>query len=398
MKINVSKEDFLSSVSLKDGEIQLTDIKHKIISFEQLSCYPRALPMQQPLSGVTVAERIWHILCQPNIMKSRAEDLSSEAVEKYIKKITLAVDKGNPVPLVFIGLPFKARQNPLKTNRRTPDLGELFMLRRLLDISMTVRQVYTPGIQWTVVLEGEAYRNLFGVSKDEVAEYRKVIEEFILRLNGTGDILLSDLACLSAKYDNLDERVGSIYQELKNLHNSNQTVSAEFATIYWTMRNSMNTQNCSSEELYYLSCDDCSPDWPMKIQTLWHDIAERALDVTLRYLAFNKVKNNIGRSGQGLITDSYPDHCYVSITPKVDRYAFYPLSKGTKFFPHHGVPILVGKRNGFVKVVFLVDIATKKNNYRAVYIDADQEQKPFFYQQMENHNGYQLSGGWNYGY
>ena len=164
--------------------------------------------------------------------------------------------------------------------------------------------------------------------------------------------------------------------------------------MLWTMRQSVDLRACSTEELYYLAADELPTAAPAAIQELWREVNAKAAALTCRYLAMNQAKNVVGPTGKGIVQEAFPAACYVSITPKVGRYAFHALSPQTRFLPHHGVPVLVGKRNGYVRIAYLVDVLSKPNQYRAVYVAEDQEQRPFFYHQVQNGRANHCNGGW----
>src|SRR4030042_2746360 len=74
---------------------------------------------------------IFDLLSDPRIRRGDGV-LYDQARKDYLAKIECLVTKSRPLELVFLGFPFKCH-NPIETVRRTPDLGELAFLLRLLD-------------------------------------------------------------------------------------------------------------------------------------------------------------------------------------------------------------------------------------------------------------------------
>ena len=394
MKLYIGKEEFLKRVNVRDGKLQVDGLVRKDINLDQI-LYPLR-PLAPLPDNNSVADKIWEKLNDQSIRKGNTTNLSDKKVDEWRNKIAQFVTKDQPIKLVFIGFPFKANLNPLKTNRCLPDLGELYFLRRLAEIDFTVRQVYAPGIKWIVLTEGDAYRGLFDIAADEVVTYQEVVRMFVSRLGMNENISFHSLAKLLSQYPNFVPKTLEIEERLNTLYNNYpKELPAEFHTMLWTMRQSIDWRSYSVEELYYLTADELPTDAPIAIQDIWQTLTARAVKITSKYLAINQAKNMVASNGGSIVEEVYHDACYISVTPKTGRYAFHAVSQHSRFLPHHGVPVLVGKRNGYVRIVYLIDIISKPHLYRAVYVSEDQENLPFFYSQQQNgksNNGY--TGGW----
>jgi len=131
--------------------------------------------------------------------------LFTEVKERYLRQIDFFVRQNLPIELVFLGFPFKCH-NPIETMRRTPDLGELAFLLRLLDINMTLKQIYPPGVNFTVLTEGKVYKDLFGATNEEVERYQVRLAEFVSGLGAGKSIFLVDLAEVYARDSEFERR------------------------------------------------------------------------------------------------------------------------------------------------------------------------------------------------
>src|SRR5207244_2692771 len=99
--------------------------------------------------------------------------------------------RGDPIRFVVIGFPFKM-PNPLKTNRRCPDLGEAVFLGQMHRMTQAITGWYAPGARWTVLTEGTAFRHLLDIDETEVTAYRAGVEQLATGL-GTDWIEFLDL-------------------------------------------------------------------------------------------------------------------------------------------------------------------------------------------------------------
>jgi len=393
MKLYIGKEEFLKRIKVQEGRLLIESLSRKDISLSQV-LFPLR-PLVPASAHGSIPDRVWAILNDPIIRKGNVIDLTEEQANLCKTKIDRFVRADKPIALAFIGFPFKANLNPLKTNRHLPDLGELYFLRQLARISLTVQQVYSPGVRWIVLTEGEAYQELLDVPTEEVAAYQRTIHEFATILGMTDYVTFQSLAQLCARYDYFPEVALKLEEQLYwDYRNEPGKLPREFHTMLWTMRQSMDLRSYSAEELYYLADDEQLVEAPAAIRELWKQVTTRAALVTCRYLAFNQAKNMAATNGGSIVEEAYPEACYVSITPKLGRYAFHALSQHSRFLPHHGVPVLVGKRNGYVRIAYLVDILSKPHLYRAVYVSEDKEQLPFFYHQQQSGKANHANGGW----
>ncbi|XXM90606.1 L-tyrosine/L-tryptophan isonitrile synthase family protein [Clavibacter nebraskensis] len=84
-----------------------------------------------------------------------------DASGDVLRRVADAIRCGRPVKVVlpsFAGRP----HNPAAHRRVAPDLGELYALQLLKNISDAVSVVYAPGVLFTLVLDGRAYRPFYG--------------------------------------------------------------------------------------------------------------------------------------------------------------------------------------------------------------------------------------------
>ncbi len=293
----------------------------------------------------------------------------SRVQDDYKQKIAKFVRKQEPVRFVFQGLPFKCH-NPVETLRQTPDLGELATLQRLMDINETIKQIYTPGVKYTILTEGRSYKNLFGATQSEVETYQSRCECFA-KLVDQGNVI--------QQIDFLD-LVGDKSKFLEDCKAQESLVSDEETEHFVPVmtRSLPIINNVAFEDL--LAVFGYGRD-AVNLTSFEKDFAlyihEAAKDLAIKYLAIQKVKKKLD-----VVASNFPDSLYVSTTTKQDRYSFHPIHKRTRLFAHHGVPVLGSDK---VDIIYFAEIITNPEIYTAVYCQGDIEDAPFYFLKGKQH-------------
>lgn len=317
-----------------------------------------------------VPERIFSLLMNPIIRRGDGFVFSNVQAECR-QKISKFVSKNEPIQFVFQGFPFKCH-NPVETLRRTPDLGELANLQRLMDINETVKQIYPPGVTFTVLTEGSTYKNLFGASQNEIDVYQERCEYFSSLIGASGRIefidflnLIGDRKKFLESCEQEENRISDkeIEQFIPVMMRSLPIISGvsfeDLLAVFGYGTNVSNLTNFEKEFGLY--------------------IKDAAKDLAIKYLAIQKAKRNFD-----VIGSYFPDCLYVSTTSKQDRYSFHPIHRKTRLYPHHGVPVLGSDR---VDIVYLGEIVSNPEIYTAVYYDKDIENAPFYFLKGKQHIG-----------
>ncbi len=315
-----------------------------------------------------VPEHIFSLLMDPIIRRGDGLIFSNVQTECR-QKISKFVLKNKPIQFVFQGFPFKCH-NPVETLRRTPDLGELASLQRLADINETVRQIYPPGVKFTVLTEGGTYKNLFGASQNELEIYQKRCEYFSELIGGSNCIKFIDFLDLVEDGKKFQEycvreekgiSTGEVEQYIPVMMRSLPIISkVPFEDLLAVFGYGINVNNLTTFEKEF---------------GLY--IKNAAKDLAIKYLAIQKVKKSFD-----VIGSHFPDFLYVSTTSKQDRYSFHPIHRKTRLYPHHGVPVLGSDR---VDIVYLGEIVSNPEIYTAGYCDEDIEDAPFYFLKGKQH-------------
>lgn len=326
-----------------------------------------------------VAEEVWRVMNDQRFAKSRRQDLSAQA-PSYIELIHRAVRKGEPVKFAIILFPFKIWRNPLKTNRQTPDFGELATLNQLASLCYAIKHKYAPGARWTILTEGEAYQELFGIPDGEFRAYLDGIRRFVTQLGEDSLFEFMPLSGVMSAFPDLPRHQARRLQALDELWANG--LPSKYADYYWTFFTSQDVRDVDPETLKRLYGNGKknglpSPDDLTQAErSVFNRIDAEASRMMRWYLAYNQAKHDVGDGGA--IQTLFPDHLYISVTDKPGRYTLHPLNNRTRLFPHHGVPVLSG-RHGAVSIQWLYGVQSRPDRIRPVYLQGDSENLPFYY-------------------
>lgn len=348
--------------------LEINNINRKnILNIDGLLRDPKIL---LPVGDIDIdkPEQIFNLLMDSVIR--RGDGLIFANVQDELKKqISKFVSNNEPIQLVFQGFPFKCH-NPIETLRRTPDLGELATLQRLVDINETIKQIYPIGMKFIALTEGKTYQNLFGASTNEVLIYQNRLSDFAKTIGAKDLITFVDFMDLindqTAFFEECKEEERSIREE----------EIKQFVPVM--MRSMPIIEEVALENLFavfgygenYSNLTGFEKDFSLYIQ-------EGAKDLAIKYVAIQKVKKKFN-----LIGFNFPNAIYVSTTAKQDRYSFHPIHKKTRLYAHHGVPVLGSDK---VDIIYLGEILMDSDIYTAVYVSDDIENAPFYFLKGKQH-------------
>ena len=326
--------------------------------------------------GGALSGGIVDILMHPSIRRGSSA-IYREAINDCGTRISKFVEKDKPIEFVFQGFPFKCH-NPFETLRRTPDLGELAFLKRLLDINETIKQLYSPGVKFTVLTEGKSYKDLFGASDKEIALFTKVCREFCRKLKAEKIVNFVDFMDLLDDPQRFSTLCTIEEGRLRDRQSSGFMDEEVEQFISVMMRSLPYIQDVTYKDLLSVfgknkALTALSDNQLELLEALSNDAKELAI----RYLAIQKAKGDLN-----VIGSKYPDYIYVSTTAKRNRYSFHPIHRRTRLYPHHGVPVFGSDK---VDVVFLGEVISNSDKYTAVYCDDDIEDAPFCFLKGKQH-------------
>lgn len=133
------------------------------------------------------AEQIYEILNQhrltydidrysDNPIFDRAEQRIT-GVHECIKNIVRLITDNRPLPMVFVGFPFKSPNHEKKTIGDLPDMAERRSLHYVQEILNNIKSVYTPGARLTIICDGIPFAEFFGVQKNTILCYEQALKQ-----------------------------------------------------------------------------------------------------------------------------------------------------------------------------------------------------------------------------
>ena len=314
------------------------------------------------------AEDIFSVLFNPAIR--RGDGIIYDSVKQdYVQKINYFMQRDEPIEFVFLGFPFKCH-NPLETPRRTPDLGELAFILRLLDIDATVQQIYPPGIHFTVLKESNVYKDFFGAKEEELEKYENRLEDFITALGGIKKIVLVDLMAVCLCIPVFEKTRKEIEKSLNLGHG--KEVEKQIQALIPVMKRSLPITSGIPIDDLVVVFEKTKTFLPTAFQErLKQYVMAESRRLALRYLAFQEAKRLLE-----VVQKSFPEKLYVSTISRPDRYRFHPIHRRTRYLPHHGVPVLESEK---VDIVFFSEVIKNSGIYSAVFCQDDIEDAPFYF-------------------
>lgn len=351
------------------------------VSRKEDGCVSRFYRSGRPLvelgaSGDSLPEKIFELLSHQSIRRGKS-DLYDQTRKDYLKKMDFFTDHNLPLEFVFCGFPFKCH-NPIETVRRTPDLGELSFLLRLMDIDATVRQIYPPGVKFTVLTEGNAYQDFFGATSEEIQSFNKRIDRLVKDLNAEEKIDFIDFLSVCQQSSDFKKQCSEEEEGLQEKQEEEAVHRKIKALIPVMIRSLPIVENVPLDDLFQVYDYGLSSQNLSGFQREFRDyLLEGAKDLTIRYLAFQRAKTKLD-----VIRQAFSQKLYVSIVPKPSHYSFHPIHRRTRLFPHHGVPVLGSDR---VDIVFFKEVVQNPDIYVAVFSDDDIEQAPFYFLKGKQH-------------
>lgn len=321
------------------------------------------------VSGSATANDIVGVLNHPRFRKGREADVL-DPLGDALRKIDRVVRTGAPVEIVlpsFAGRP----HNPAAHRRVSPDLGELYALQLLKNISDAVKLVYPPGVLFTLILDGRAYRPFYGYSDDEALTYGTDLERLIGMLGARGQLRTVDLHDLiAARRSELDAMDTEVRHTVRAVWRSPAFAARE--DLVQALRQGTNTVAISSalSELYK------SGRWSgvdleaffTEAETITRERAEHTAFEYAVLMTKLKAADVIGAAFWGALRGT--------VHPKAGQYSPRIADPGTMISPWHGVGI--ARQDGRISTEYEAVVYQDFEQYRAVFVAGDEA--PFYYE------------------
>lgn len=380
---NLSEFQILKGPSLDEIVSKLSHTRYEIEN-----------PKNNNYSPLNISHIIWDFLnSKPGKIRhsgSRPDYGINERV--YTQKIINYVKRGMPIELFLMNFSPKFANPLVSGDNILPDLSNLLALQHLVDIGLSVREVYKPGIRFVVVYEGSIYQELGRFSDEEVQQTYQQVKYFnklIEKKEGLGIVNIVDgkglVKSLGAEFiDTLREEEDRLDKLYKNKKDTNFIYQLD----EWRNKFALNIINLNklinegelnhkplniNEWLQILNDSHPQDSSLKKVRELAY---ESTYKLAIDYFAFHNLKYSFGSENLGIM-QGYPNAIHVTVRADKKRFALQLIPK-TSMYPHHGITVWTGKK---WEVTRLIDLARYTNQFVGIDLSGkgDVGRRPFYY-------------------
>jgi hypothetical protein len=279
----------------------------------------------------TVEERILSIFLHGEVLFGDPAFIPANRAA-WLERITTFTQKGAPIEFVAMAFPYKV-PNPLKTDRKAPDVGEALMLRRFQAVLDAIADVYPPGGHLTILEEGILGR-CQGVPASRIAAYRAGIDQ-VTALAGVDrerityhslDDMVERIPNFEARWIHEQERLRELWQQ------NDPAVRSAYATTVAAQRTSAPTWDYDPDVL----ADVYDPDKTESALRYPRDYIDKVAH--RQFFAYRSLLAL--RDSTGYLHDLRPFALKLTVSPKPENLAVLPVNTWSKILPYHGVPVL----------------------------------------------------------
>lgn len=317
------------------------------------------------------AHAIIEILNSDEFRKGPESNLRDES-GRTAERIDRAIRCGSPIEIVipsFAGRP----HNPAAHRRVSPDLGELYALQRLKNISDAVARVYPPAVLFTLILDGRAYRPFYGYSDHEAMPYSRNLEAMIGWLGARGQIRTVELSDLiAARANDLEALDTLVRHSVRSAWDSPHFPARD--ELVRALRQGTETTAISAGliELYksgsWREVDLCALF--ARAEAITHQRADHAaFEYAVLMTKLKRAK---------VIDSAFFGAMRGTVHPKPGQYSPRLTAVETSISPWHGVAIV--RKDGSIVTEYESVVYEDFERYCAVFIDGDEA--PFFYEEV----------------
>ena len=292
--------------------------------------------------------------------------------EYWINLFNKYVAKNKPIPCNIMGFPFKIPV-ALKTSRLKPDLGDLLSLNLFFVLSKTIKKIYPPGLNITIVSEDSFFR-FSGVTEKEAMEYQNFLRKISEMFGYDTEVHFKNLSEVISKFPDFEETYKKTYaKNTENYANNETALVDKINSILPSIFYIVDSRQYSEDDLYEVYLDSEAVSQNPNLQTIKDDLKKKSIETALKYISFLDTRDILK-----IFETEFPDSVRLSYAPKPGRIGVRPGGEKMILLPTHGVPVKF-KNDDTFSIVYLHDILNDAKKYEASYFESDEEDKPFFY-------------------
>lgn len=303
----------------------------------------------------------------------------------FYNKCKNRIQKRLPIEFTISLFPCKI-PNVLKTDGPLPDLAELLSLGRLIEICLAIREIYQPGANIIVLMDGFRFKDICYFEKSVISNYQDRLKKLLSLLDDNNCVILNDYMIFLDELSHSDRQsikekkedfyklysaaIGPYVQSIilrKNidiikscLHGDVKKVVDLFNSLVYSINFQRFIRHKSDKivKLIYLDPWDfvhCS----LEIGQLRKELLQKAWQSTLHYISEIAAGRTI-KPVEIIFPESI--RCDMHMIP--DRYTFYSVDRSTTLTAFHGT----GYINEFGKMGVKFRVQLKTDRFVPLYI------------------------------
>lgn len=323
-----------------------------------------------PLSTGTAEERLVRIFEHSEVLFGDPGFIPTHRAD-WLDRFARFTAANQPVQFVAMAFPYKS-PNPLKTDRRGPDLGEALMLRRFQAVLDAVAAIYPPGGVLTILEEGILGR-CQGVEPRRIVSYRDGIAPITV-LSGVDptqiqfhslDDMVDRIPNFEARWIQEEERMRELWEA------GDPDVRAAHTTTMAAQRTSVPTLDFDPNVLARAYDPSQTTSELRYIRDYLDKVSHR------QFFAYRSLLN---LRDAGYLGEIAPGAIKLTVSPKPENLSVVPVNRQSRILPYHGVP--VRHLDGGWDIRYLAAMA-EFGAVRALHLTGDADPAPIGYQVIE---------------
>lgn len=126
---------------------------------------------------ITAIQEILDIFQDFRMASTPIDEYDKGGKEVLADKLTRFVNAGIPMKFSMLGYPMKSTNIRDKVLGTKPDLGEEASLKNFARFNARIKEVYTPGVQFSIISDGYIFNDLLSTDDNIIAEYEEICKD-----------------------------------------------------------------------------------------------------------------------------------------------------------------------------------------------------------------------------
>lgn len=297
-------------------------------------------------------EKILNVFSLYRMPQIAGDQFEEKGKDIFLRKVEAFVSQGQPIEFSMLGYPFKSINDRDKTIGKLPDLGELKSLENFASFDADIKEIYSPGINVSIISDGLIFNDLMDVSDATVDKYEEIAKDMAavapIDWYDMRDFYPRELSTMSMR-EKVMEQFGITSEVLQYRILNNSDVN----TLYKGM-------------ITFMGGDLAVRPYPSGNQL------HKAAKIMAREMMFRN------EAYSALIRENFKDHIRLSMHPSVNdgtKFSFQLIrSPKARHSPWHSALLI--EKDGTLATIHRKDAEGK--NYELVNKDG----RPFYFQEV----------------